>query len=250
MKKILLLTIALFSFVTLKAQDKVYFTNGDQLEVKVLEVNADNVKYKKYSNIEGPTYTKNKSEIIKVIYQNGESEIFKGDVNNNIYLEKNYNQESKSSKEEKQFRKNRIYIQIASFSTDGIVLIPNIAYERLNSKSKWGQEFSIDYRAFTTTLYDISILRLGIAGNYYLKGKGKGFYVGPATSLAFIDYSDSNNKVSFTALDLGGQIGGQFQISDSFGINIRGKLGYLLPLAAGTEGAFYFDSLFGINFSF
>ena len=102
-------------------------------------------------------------------------------------------------------RNNRIHIQIVSFSSDGTVFIPNIAYERINTKSKWGHEFSIDYRAFSTTSYEISILRLGGADNYYTKGNGKGFYVGPAAALAFVSYSDNNGSVDFTALDIGGR---------------------------------------------
>lgn len=243
MKKIILLTIIMFGYIYSNAQDKIYFTDGNQVEVKILEVNTNDVKYKKHSNIEGPTYTKDKSEIHMIVYQNGENEIFKEDTPKDIYV-------SKKSVKEESFRKNRIYIQVVSLSSDGTVLIPNIAFELISSKSKWGHEFSIDYRSFSTTSDEINILRLGGANNYYKKGNGKGFYVGPAASLAFISYSDYNGSIDFTALDIGGQIGGQFQLSSSFGLNIRGKLGYLLPFESGYTGAFYSDILAGVNFSF
>ena len=57
------------------AQDTICLkSNSPAIIAKILEINSNNLKYKKYSNIEGPTYTIEKNEIEKVIYKNGEIE--------------------------------------------------------------------------------------------------------------------------------------------------------------------------------
>ncbi len=72
-----IILIVVVVFVTLKtnAQDTIYLkSKSPVIIVKILEVNLTNLKYKKYSNIEGPTYTIEKNKIEKVVYQNGEVE--------------------------------------------------------------------------------------------------------------------------------------------------------------------------------
>lgn len=46
------------------------------MEVKVIEVTESTVKYKKYTNLDGPVYSINKRELAVIIYANGESEVF------------------------------------------------------------------------------------------------------------------------------------------------------------------------------
>lgn len=57
------------------AQDILYTTYGTKLKSKVLEINAEEIKYKSFSNPEGPTYVIAKSDIIFIQYANGTSEI-------------------------------------------------------------------------------------------------------------------------------------------------------------------------------
>ena len=40
-----------------KAQDIITLTNGAQIQAKVLQINPDNVVYKDYNNLDGPTIT-------------------------------------------------------------------------------------------------------------------------------------------------------------------------------------------------
>lgn len=56
------------------AQDKIYKRNGDVVEVKVKEVNARTVSYKRTDNPDGPLYTINKSDLERIEYQNGTEE--------------------------------------------------------------------------------------------------------------------------------------------------------------------------------
>lgn len=56
-------------------QDTIY-TNSDSplILAKILEVNPTNLKYKSYSNVDGPTYTIELSKVEKVVYRNGDIE--------------------------------------------------------------------------------------------------------------------------------------------------------------------------------
>lgn len=58
------------------AQDVIVLKDGSSVLSKVLEVNASEVKYKKWANQDGPTYTSNKAEILSINYQNGEKDNF------------------------------------------------------------------------------------------------------------------------------------------------------------------------------
>lgn len=59
------------------AQDVLNKKNGETINAKVLEVNPDNIKYKKAGNQDGPTYTIDKKGLAGITYANGEEDIFK-----------------------------------------------------------------------------------------------------------------------------------------------------------------------------
>lgn len=63
-----------------QAQDLLVYKNGDEQKVKVLEINTGDVKYKKWDNQQGPTYTVLKSELFMVKYQNGSKDVFKDET--------------------------------------------------------------------------------------------------------------------------------------------------------------------------
>jgi hypothetical protein len=58
------------------AQDTIYFKNNEKLRILLLEVNPDNVKYKRFDNQAGATYTVLKSEISFITLSNGKKEVF------------------------------------------------------------------------------------------------------------------------------------------------------------------------------
>lgn len=70
---IVLLTVLAFSA---KAQDTIIFRNGDEQRVKVTEVSDSQIKYRLWSNQDGPVYTKNVSDIFMVKYEGGYKEIY------------------------------------------------------------------------------------------------------------------------------------------------------------------------------
>lgn len=62
--------------LTMNAQDVLVRKGGDVENVKVLEVTPTEVKYKKINNLEGPTFTEKRSNLISVKYASGETQKF------------------------------------------------------------------------------------------------------------------------------------------------------------------------------
>ena len=69
------LVIILFPRVTF-AQDKIFKTDNTVIEAKVLEINNAEIKYKKFSNQNGPAYIIPVREVSKIVYENGEKEVY------------------------------------------------------------------------------------------------------------------------------------------------------------------------------
>lgn len=80
-KKITFLLFAFYAILLcpmhIFSQDLIKKRNGDEIISKVLEINPSEVKYKKYDNQDGPTYTILISEVSSIKYQNGTEELFK-----------------------------------------------------------------------------------------------------------------------------------------------------------------------------
>ena len=77
MKKIITLLLVSFGLHwTLQAQDVMIRKDGSEIQAKILEVNPDDVSYKRFDNPEGPVYRENKKEILKIKYANGTEDIF------------------------------------------------------------------------------------------------------------------------------------------------------------------------------
>lgn len=75
MKKSLILIFLLLSSYGY-CQDRIRTVSGEIIQAKVTEISQDEIKYKKYSNPEGPIYILRKDEVSQITYQNGETETF------------------------------------------------------------------------------------------------------------------------------------------------------------------------------
>jgi hypothetical protein len=75
MKKQLFIFFLLFSGIV-SAQDVIVLHDGSTILSKVSEVGVNEVKYKKFANQEGPTYTILKSDILRINYENGDKDKF------------------------------------------------------------------------------------------------------------------------------------------------------------------------------
>lgn len=58
------------------AQDIIVLKSGEKVTSKVEEINQTEVKYKKYSNLNGPLYVIDKTAVASITYENGDSDTF------------------------------------------------------------------------------------------------------------------------------------------------------------------------------
>jgi hypothetical protein len=87
MKNILLIILFICSSSIIKAQDTLSTRSGESIIAKVLEVTTNEVKYKKFNNLNGPDIIILKSDLLQIRYENGTKDDFnniikKEDTNN------------------------------------------------------------------------------------------------------------------------------------------------------------------------
>ncbi len=75
-KTILVLLAAVCGATTASAQDVIVKTDDAKIESKVVEISPDAVRYKRFSNPDGPTYVLPTAQILYIRYANGEVEHF------------------------------------------------------------------------------------------------------------------------------------------------------------------------------
>lgn len=96
MNHFLVVTLFLCS-VSVSAQDVIVKREGSTILSKVLEVNTSDIKYKKFSNQNGPTYSIEKKEVQSINYENGDIDKFEEAINlsqnNTINTKRTYNDE-------------------------------------------------------------------------------------------------------------------------------------------------------------
>lgn len=80
-KCILVLSCSLFLFpfssLNLFAQDTIFTKDTIAIAAKVSEITSIEIKYRKYSNLNGPLYSISTNDVNKIRYENGEVEYFK-----------------------------------------------------------------------------------------------------------------------------------------------------------------------------
>lgn len=75
--RISLLVAALGASVSLSAQDLIVKTDASQVEARVLEISPEQIRYKRFSNPDGPTYVLPVGDVDYIRYANGETESFR-----------------------------------------------------------------------------------------------------------------------------------------------------------------------------
>ena len=92
MKTIQFIIIGLLVGTRLFSQDTLFTREGHMIAGKVIEINNEDIKYKKSSNIDGPVYVISKSEIVLIEYKNGTKDVFgKTDISSNNSNQTNSN---------------------------------------------------------------------------------------------------------------------------------------------------------------
>ena len=75
--KCLVVMIFVFSFIEISnAQDVIVKNDNSTIQCKVLKISNSEIEYKKWTNLDGPIYIVDIEDVLRINYQNGESEIF------------------------------------------------------------------------------------------------------------------------------------------------------------------------------
>mgnify|MGYP007084648521 FL=1 len=69
MKKILFIFVCTLIIGTTSAQDIILKKNADEIPAKILKVGNTEIEYKKWNNLDGPTYTIATNDIFIIKYQ-------------------------------------------------------------------------------------------------------------------------------------------------------------------------------------
>lgn len=172
MKKLLKVSalLMLCSVLGLKAQDKIYKTNGEILEAKVAEVGSTEIKYKVFTNLNGPVYSMAKALITKITYENGSTEIFDGNKANGEPVK----------------RAQNVFVEIGA---QGLLLTAN--YDTRFGNKRNGLGARIGFGAFGGS--GTTLLSVPVSLNYLL-GNGKNFFeMGVGATYASLSTSDDDD---------------------------------------------------------
>ena len=74
--KQLSILVLVFSSIYSFGQDTLYTVNGQKIPGKVIEINQNEIKYKKADNPDGPIYVVDKNDIALIEYKNGSKELY------------------------------------------------------------------------------------------------------------------------------------------------------------------------------
>ncbi len=85
MKKIILITlVSIFTASLGYTQDIITKKSSEDIQAKVTEVTTTEIKYKRFDNQSGPTFTILKSDVLMIRYENGSKDIFTDSPNTSV----------------------------------------------------------------------------------------------------------------------------------------------------------------------
>ncbi|MBQ0082491.1 MAG: hypothetical protein KBT41_04335 [bacterium] len=96
---LILLCVAVLSF----AEDIIILKSSNKIEAIIQEVSKNEIKYKKASNANGPTFTISTSEVSSIVYSNGDVQVF----SNDNQQQNNNNHQQASDKSQQQSNNNQ-----------------------------------------------------------------------------------------------------------------------------------------------
>ena len=116
------------------AQDKIYKSDGEVIDVKIKNVGTHTITYSRYDNQSGPEYTIMKMEVSKVKYQNGSEENFdNGWPPRHPFARNRGHSKDKSTDAKQAYGKNVLSLAPLQFTDNGLGF--SLGYERVLDKN-------------------------------------------------------------------------------------------------------------------
>ncbi len=179
--QILFITLSLLYSTTLFCQDLLIKKDSSRIEVKLLEINPMTLKYKLYSNLNGPDYIIDKKEVAFIIYQNGIKEVINVPENLNQIGDQTSVNANSSKEAEKREVKLKDYV---NFNIQAGVVINNAycnkpkndGFSEMTSSEKYygySKKNNINLNIGFNFLLGKSIYVKHIIGVNYLRSQGE-----------------------------------------------------------------------------
>ena len=213
----LYLALMVIAASQLQAQDTLYKVDGSKAIAKILEINEVQVKYKLFSNQEGPTYVISKDHVLKIVYATGQIEVFPGKVSDNTMPVQNADPRITD------FGRNFISVDVFDLFAGALT----IGYEYIFKSGLSSLKVPLSIGIIERDSYrQTKTFGTGLDYSFYPYGQGRfTFFYGPSFEYKRfkLSYYDNESNSSYALL---GQIGLLFQPEKHFNISFTLGLGY------------------------
>jgi len=75
-KAVIVLLLILAAAGNVLSQDILVLKNGDEVKAKIVEIGTEEIKYKKFSMLDGPDFVCSKGDVFMIKFENGTKEVF------------------------------------------------------------------------------------------------------------------------------------------------------------------------------
>lgn len=204
MKKFIIVLYLLLCSVLGFAQDVLTKKNGEDISSKVLEVTTTEIKYKKFDNPNGPTFTILKSEVLLIRYENGTKDVFNEP-------QKPVTQSQAVVERTVSFKKNEIKGNVLALILGSIA----VTYERiLNEESAVGFALTVPVDDY---VFDINYTATAYYRYYFGEKPAAGFFGEAFGMLNSVDdyvyednFSSGYERKNLTDFAIGVGLGGKW----------------------------------------
>lgn len=198
-KQIILLSVIIcFLSSVIHAQDIIYKLDGTKEEAKVLEIDKKEILYKKFSNVEGPTYSIDRSSVAMITYENGNFDLLNKPVIEGM--------------KEVEFARNALTYHLFDLVFNEFT----ISYERILKNGKIGIQIPLSFGYRQSNFYANnfrSLVYSGVTLNFYPTGQGMWrYFMGPQLNLG---YGNEEDYITYWD-DQGNYIGEENVTTESF----------------------------------
>lgn len=185
----LLMAVVLSGPLQAIAQDVIYKSDGTKVQAKVAEVGISEIRYKLFSNPDGPVFVLRKSDVVLIAYQNGEHEMVTS------LSDRERKKQAKNDSLALNRRKNIVSVNLLDAAFGNMTF----SYERVFGKGYLGIKVPVslglrtlsNYGYYAGTYDRSRIMGTGLDVNFYPNGQGTvRYFIGPSVSFGTFRYRD------------------------------------------------------------
>ena len=232
-KSILTIACVLMTLFVSHAQDIIVLKSAEEIQSRVISITPDAVTYKRWSNLNGPTYTIIKKDIFYIKYENGEKDI----------MQEGSNVSSSAKKSKKEKDNNQPRINASKLSKDWNISYKgevNVGFNITGENCNWDFRFidnldtgnnlygtkeaipTILSRPLFETTHGVNI------GNYFFIGGGAGlqYYYGSLKSMKQLIYTVDEERWDAIMVPIYANVKFVYPIKDKLFPFVSLSLGY------------------------